>query len=162
MVLVYTFYAPANLTFKLLSQLQIPALQKYYLGNLNSLLSNIKDSHYTHILGLGDYRKGTKDMRLEQKFHNKHGKHQIVVGGPDYCQPTWDLLLQNGVIKSDLVTQGPCNKSAYTILNFLSANHLPTKFAFVHIPKDYSLSLASQILTNWLSPEFLDYNQVHE
>ena len=46
-----------------------------------------------------------------------------------------------------------CNFTMYTILDFIKKENLKTKFAFLHIPKNYNLQKALKIiqrLVSWL------------
>lgn len=175
-VLIYTFYNPRHLTFKVLRSLggldngidsgqalrlaqgnarmtqmtEEVAVDKYYLGNLNSLTKHILETKPKYILGLGDYRKGSKAIRVETVFVNRYGKRPVAEGGKEKYLATWELEKQDGVIFSETPTFGPCNRSAYYLMKFIEDNSLDTKLAFVHVPSSCSEMEVTKIINSWL------------
>lgn len=150
-ILAYTFFNHNHLTFKLLKSLEHNNLHKFYLGDINKLTRHILKSNYDHILGLGDYRRNTKRIRIEEEFVNKYGKNKINEYGKDSYQSTWQLQLKENAYLSNKASNGPCNRSGYLISKTISENNLKTKFTFVHIPRSYNFTKSKTILEEWLS-----------
>jgi hypothetical protein len=149
-ILVYTFYNPRHLTFKLVNSLSESRVDKYYLGKLDSLLNLVKAGNYAYVLGLGDYRQGSSKIRIETKFVNQYGRNKISATGNDAYPLTWNLTSVPGINYSEKPGNGPCNRSAYLISELIDKNSLSSKFAFVHIPGSYSFEVAQLTITNWL------------
>jgi pyrrolidone-carboxylate peptidase len=112
-------------------------IKKYYLGNINSLIKHIINNKYGYVLGLGDSSKAEKKIKIENVFGNKYYKGEIVKNGKDsYCS-NWNLPITTEVVNSNKVTNASCNRSGYLILKTITENILPTRFAFMHIPRGY-------------------------
>lgn len=148
-LLVYTFFNPGHLTYKVVKSLP-SNINKYYLGDISSLTKGIIQNKYTHILGLGDYRKNSKKIRFETKFTNRYGKKTIFPNGQKYYSSTWNFPLSDTNI-SDKASNGPCNRSAYLISKTISDNNLKTKFAFIHIPTSFDFDQSKKIIEEWLN-----------
>jgi len=177
-ILVYTFNKPRQITFKILRSIDLKpigeknnyidsrlrgndiemSVDKYYLGNLKSLAKHILETQPKYVLGLGGYRKDSKEIRVEKDFVNRYGKKPIIKGSKDKYQATWELKKQEGVIFSENPTFGPCNRSAYVLLKFIEENSLPTKLAFVHIPSSFSEVRAMEIIDKWIK-EYTEVSQ---
>ncbi|MBU0976376.1 MAG: hypothetical protein ABIE03_03495 [Patescibacteria group bacterium] len=154
MNLIYTFFNYRNLTFRLSNKLTYPEVSKYYLRGKNSadrLVKYIEKHHFEYILGLGDYRKNSKRIRIEERFMNKYGKNEIIATAPRYYKATWELpILNNKIYISDKPSNGPCNRSAYLISHILHSQNQNTKLAFVHIPKSYKIDKAEGFVNSWI------------
>lgn len=105
---------------------------------------------YDNILGLGNYHKGSKNIRIETLFKNAHGKRGIVANGPEYVHSNWEIEPKERVVISKTITNGPCNRSAYLVANTIQVHHLNTKFAFLHIPKSFGYAEAEEVVINYL------------
>jgi|GEM_PF-1881044 len=149
-LLIYTFSNWNSACNKLLKALFIPNVPipnvevKYIRGlqGVNNLVKQIEANGYLKVLGLGNYRKDAKRIRIEGRFVNRYGKNVIVPGAPEYLYPSWNHLkgkIPNSYV-ADKPSNGPCNRSGYLISSAISKRHFPTKFAFLHVPKLYQIN----------------------
>ena len=141
-VLIYTFFNPRHISHQILSSLDSNRINKFFLGNLKYLSTNILKNNYDYILGLGDYRIGTKNIRIETIFNSKE----------ESLPRTWILPTKENIILSTKPGTGPCNRSSYLSLDTIKKNNLSTKFAFVHIPRDFNFPQA----LNYINSVILD------
>ncbi|MFA6005669.1 MAG: hypothetical protein WC775_04260 [Patescibacteria group bacterium] len=149
-ILVYSFYNQRHISFQLLDSLTEP-VKKYYLGNINSLVKHIVAEKYDYILGIGSMRKGIKTMRVEKKFRNLRGRKPILPDGEPVLLANWDLSEQDLVVESENANIGPCNRSAYLLLDAIHKSSLFTKLAFLHVPNDFPIEKAHSTISNWLA-----------
>ncbi len=157
-VLIYTFYNWNNLTYKIVRNLDIPELElkKYYLGNLKSLCKHIVNYKYDYILGLGDYLKTSRRIRVEKRFINRYGRGEISLEGKEFYESNWDLDMDINkdikyeICESDKGSRGPCNRSGYKILETFECKGVTSKFAFVHIPGKLEKSEIIKLIKSWL------------
>lgn len=152
--LVYTFTVKKNLTYKLLRGLEHKDTSKIFMlgqKGVVRLVEQILKNHYPYILGLGDFRKNAKRIRVEEKFINRYGKSKIINSGPKYYYATWKILLGENMCLSPKTSNGPCNRSACLVADTIKKNRLNAKFAFIHIPKDSNIKEAQNLLKNLLS-----------
>ena len=180
-VLVYTFFNPHHLTFKILRSLDLGlvdggdncidsrlpsfvnnfgraqrgndigmSVDKYYLGNLNSLAKHILETKPQYVLGLGDFRKDGKNIRVENVFVNKYGRNKIVENGKEKYLATWKIPEQNKIVFSQLGSWGPCNRSGYILSKVIEDNNLDTKLAFIHVPSSYPQVVVTKTLNGLL------------
>jgi hypothetical protein len=157
MILIYTFYNWNAITYKALRGLkENPNVKKLYirgLGGAQNLVSHILKNDYSHILGLGDYRRNALRVRIEERFINKYGKNKIIDNGPKYYESSWGLSLNDNIYIADNPSWGPCNRSAYLLAHAISTNNLSTKLAFVHIPRSYKkdrIVRETELIRSWL------------
>jgi len=150
-ILIYTFYNWRGLSFKLVRELDKSKVDVYYLGSLSVLCKMITTRNYDYIIGLGDYNKLAKNIRIETKFINRKGKSSIVENAAEYLNSNWQLSVSNGVIISDKTTNGPCNRSAYTVQKLINDKSLKMKFCFAHVPRKLNLDIARDVINKWLS-----------
>jgi pyrrolidone-carboxylate peptidase len=152
-VLIYTFWVPQGVITKVLSDFQDQYTIIYTKGmsGLAALEAKILHLRPNYILGLGYYRRGTKKIRSEQVFQNRHGKSQISASGPE-------VYRTNRMIKADMVMEanaagcGPCNWYGYKTLQILEANGLnETKFGYLHVPRDYDQQRLKETLEGILT-----------
>jgi pyrrolidone-carboxylate peptidase len=138
MILVYSFFSFGNTSYRFLRNLDVgERIKKYYLGNINSLVKHIVNNKYRYILGLGDSSRVAKRIKIEKVFGNRYHKGEIVKNGKDsYCS-NWNLPTTAEVVNSDKVTNASCNRSGYLIMKAIEENNLPTRFAFMHVPRGY-------------------------
>jgi hypothetical protein len=158
LILIYTFYNWNGLTYKAVRALPKNSnVKKLYIRGVHgahNLVSHVLKNNYSHILGLGDYRRTARRIRIEERFINKYGKNKIIKDGPKYCQSTWEIPLRENMYSSDKASWGPCNRSAYMLSHAIKQNNLDTKLAFVHIPKSYKKGKdleTAELVTNWIN-----------
>ena len=150
-ILLYTFYNWNAVGYKLLRLLTEPEVTKMYIRGIEGtkrLVQHIIHENYTHVLGLGNFRKDAKKIRIETLFINKYGKNYIRKDAPMFYQPTWELPLYENCIKGIKPSNGPCNRSVYMILDAQIINNLQTKVAFVHIPRMFDVEKARNIIVD--------------
>ncbi len=105
----------------------------------------ISRENYDYILGLGDYNKLAKQIRVETIFVNRYGKEVIDSLGREKCYPSWSLSHESLRV-SDKETNGNCNRAAYCVESALKQNALPSKHAFLHIPSSFDLMAATGMI----------------
>ena len=149
-ILVYTFFNHWHITHKIVRSIQINSVDVYFLGNLASLEKHMVNIQPEYVLGLGDFRKDSKTIRVEKIFTNKQGNRPIIINGKNIYPATWELSQQEGVIYTEKTFGGPCNRSSYILSKSIEDHHLQTKFAFVHIPSHYPEALAKNTVNTWL------------
>jgi hypothetical protein len=141
LILKYTFYNWNGLTYKAVRALsENPNVKKLYIRGIrgaHNLVSHVLKNNYSHILGLGDYRRTARRIRIEERFITKYGKNKIIKDGAKYYQSTWEIPLREIMYSSDKTSWGPCNRSAYMLAHAIKQNKLDTKLTFVHIPRSY-------------------------
>lgn len=148
-ILVYTFKTPNQIVYKLLTKID-KDITKYFVGSLKQLQKSVREEKFDYIMGLGNYRKNAKYIRIENKFTNKYGRKEIIANGENIYFADWELNKKEGVVNSNTPTLGPCNRSAYVLLDLIRKEKLNTKFAFIHIPKKYDFNQAFELLLYWL------------
>lgn len=153
-ILLYTFYNPRQLPFKILTSLKNKNVQKYFLGNLATMLKNIEKERYDYILGLGDYRKDSKKIRIETSFINKYGRRRILEDSPEKFSSIWKISPTPQIYFSEKASNGPCNRSAYLITDLISKNNLLSKLAFIHIPKSYSPGKSLKFISSLVNSNY--------
>ncbi len=152
-ILLYTFNVPSQITYKLVDQIE-GDFTKYYLGSLKELQKIVLENKFDYIIGLGNYgRRNTKSIRIENTFINTYGKKKINPESKDSYFSTWNLKEENGVVISNIPTIGPCNRSAYVLLDLIERNALHAKLAFIHVPKNSSIIFAKELLSRWLTSD---------
>lgn len=153
-VLVYTFYNRWGKTSRLLYNLHNPDVEKFYINNglrgVNQLISKIKTDEFDFIIGLGDYRKDAKRIRIESVFINRYGRKPIIDKVPSVLFSTASLVPCENSYIGDKPSNGPCNRSAFLLQNTINENNLKTKLAFVHVPRSFDSLTAEKILSNWI------------
>jgi pyrrolidone-carboxylate peptidase len=149
-ILLYTFNVPTQIAYKLVKKFEDQE-NTFYLGSLKNLKNTILENKFDYILGLGNYSKHAKNIRIESSFVNRYGNKEIVKGGQYVYIAGWELKKEDGVVKSVTSTQGPCNRSAYVISELIERKVLHTKLGFIHIPKNFNSDKAYTLIHNWLN-----------
>lgn len=157
MILIYTFYNWNGVTYEAVRALpENSNVKKLYIRGIlgaRNLVSHVLKNNYSHILGLGDYRRTARRIRIEERFINKYGKNEIIKDGPKYYQSTWRIPLGENMYSSDKASWGPCNRSAYMLSHAIKQNNLNTKLAFVHVPKSYKKNNdqeTAKLINKWI------------
>ncbi len=183
-ILLYTFYKRWGLCSRVVwemtdsvgnADLRSLQLERYYISGLrgvSDLLKKIEEENYDLVIGLGDYRKDAKKIRFETKFINKYGRNRILAKGED-CYNADEAFL-NKIVEigskpvstemqiSSSVTNGPCNRSAYLILNLIAEKNLKTEFAFIHVPRKMEIDYVKKFLFVILQKENLTKSTVSD
>jgi len=145
-ILLYSFYNPRTISNKIIFNSRTEDTDIYFLGNLNSLINKICKNKYDLIIGIGNYRKNAKHIRIETKFINRYGKRKINLTGPEFYSSNSTIQdgLNNNFIFSKTTTNGPCNRSGYKVMECIAKNAINSRFLFVHVPKSYDLKIATK------------------
>lgn len=140
-ILIYTFNNKSGTTYKLLKRViseENKSVASYIIPSQNGhimLANRIKKIMPEFIIGLGDYRKNSKRIRLESRFINKYGKNKIIADGPSSYDATLSLQLGNDAYLASTTSNGPCNRSAYMAAYTVSQFNLNSRVAFIHFPR---------------------------
>ncbi|MBN1618469.1 hypothetical protein JW887_03950 [Candidatus Dojkabacteria bacterium] len=162
-ILIYTFFRRQCSTFKALRNVTHPLVKNYYfngVSGLNTFLNHVSKSNYRYIIGIADYRKTARRVRIEDRFINRFSSGKLISEGPEYYTPTFDLPNIDGIrdnkkrnvefYVSDKATFGSCNRSCYLALNIILKQKLNTKFAFSHIPRSIPVKEIKRIIQSWI------------
>jgi hypothetical protein len=103
---------------------------------------------YRYVIGIADNRKGSKKSRMDIKYVNRYGKRNILENSSEYIYSNLDITLPDTFYKYEGITNGPCNRSAYLIMNRIIDEKLDTKFGFFHINKNRVKDAIGEILEN--------------
>jgi pyrrolidone-carboxylate peptidase len=112
------------------------------------MIRNILAGNYSHILGLGDYRRNAKAMRIETCFINQFGKQQIRDGGAEVLHSNWQLPQLPGTMISQTTSNGPCNYSAYTLLTLIAEYGLSSHLGFIHVPRKFEEQAGLELVSD--------------
>lgn len=148
--MVYTFNTPQCICYKILQEINNHNVQMFYLGKFCDLANLIEKERFDYILGLGNFRKSEKFIRVETVYRNWYGNKKIQKIGQEYYEATWKLSTNDGVVLSASTTIGPCNRTAYKICQMIKKNNLQTKMTLVHIPKGFKIIEARTTIEEWL------------
>lgn len=115
----------------------------------NIFLKAVEDFKPDLILGLGQYPRGKK-IRIERKAINLKGTkikgYQLIAkNGPKFRSVNWRFKKDRNSRLSYNAGKFVCNFSMYVLLGWLRKNQ--TKFAFLHVPKDFKVDLAVRFLS---------------
>jgi hypothetical protein len=138
-ILIYTFFNYTRKTSKVLYQLDA---EKYHIDKLfipntfstKKLLEKIPN--YEYVIGIADQNRNANQSRFDPKYVNRYGKRIIIENGIEEYISNLDIVLPDTFYKYASTTNGPCNRSAYLIMNEIISNHLDTKFGFFHLCKE--------------------------
>jgi hypothetical protein len=135
-ILVYTFFGRRKRTSELLykfddSQYKI---DKYFVPGrflTSKLLKKVQE--YRYVIGIADHNKNATKSRVDVKFTNRYGKRLLIESGPEYNHSNLNLELPSTFYQFSSTTNGPCNRSAYLIMDKILREELATKFGFFHL-----------------------------
>lgn len=138
-ILVYTFFGYTKQCSKVLHHLDFEKkdVDKLFIPNTFStkkLLEQI--SKYKYVIGIADHNRNAKRSRYDPKYVNRYGRRIIIENGIEEYISNLDIVLPNTFYKYTSTTNGPCNRSAYLIMNEIINNQLDTKFGFFHLCKE--------------------------
>ncbi len=155
-LLIYTFFNLNGFTFKVLRNFHAERFKfkKLYIRGERgekTLVNTLIKNNYKYVLGLGDYRKNARRIRIEARFINKYGKSKIDEAGPEFYNASWKLKLLDDMYISDKPSWGPCNRSAYKAARCIDEKGLKTKIAFVHIPRLLDQKYVVNVLAKWIN-----------
>lgn len=160
--LIYTFYRWQCSTYKALRQAELTYSKPYYIRGLSGarrLMAHLRSHAYTNVIGIADYRKNARRIRIEGKFVNRFGKGMIDEAGSAEYFPSRELPIPDDItdkegrlVESYVATSchnGSCNRSAYLIAQMIEEEKLPTKLSFVHIPRSIPVAQIKRLLEYW-------------
>jgi hypothetical protein len=138
-ILIYTFFNYTRKTSKGLYELDAERyhVDKLFIPNTFStkkLLEAIPS--YEYVIGIADQNRNAKQSRFDPKYVNRYGRRLIIENGEEEYASNWDIELPEGFYKYRSITNGPCNRSAYLVMNEVISNQLDTRFGFFHLCKD--------------------------
>lgn len=107
------------------------------------------------VLGMGQYPRGQK-IRIERRAYNwQQDKRQqpslakpIIEGGSETLSPNWPIKPNAMSWRSYNAGRYVCNYSMYQLTHLAQTHHF--NYAFLHIPKDFSLEPAVRFVKNCL------------
>lgn len=171
MILIYDFGYGSAISHRVLKIIkessEIVALEKqnklqtFSLGigstqfkRIQGLLKKIEEIEPNYILGMGIYRKDGKFLRVEKKFINKRGGKLINPQGPGTIYSNSSFIEDSKqfnktnfpVCEASFAGNGPCNFSAYSILNKLEEIKLKSEFTFLHIPQGFNAEKTAKLI----------------
>ncbi len=137
-ILIYTFFRYSSKTSKGLYELDT---DRYHIDKLfiphtfstKKLLEAIPK--YDYIIGIADHNKNAIKSRFDPRYVNMYGKKTILEKSTEEYISNWDIVLPEGFYEYKSTTNGPCNRSAYLIMNKIEKEKLNTKFGFFHLNK---------------------------
>ena len=137
-ILIYTFFSYSKVTSKGLYEFKNVKykLDKLYIPNrfaTNKLINIIPD--YDFVIGIADHNKKALKSRFDPKYINKYSKKVLLEGGSEFLNSNLEIDFSNYFYKYTSTTNGPCNRSAYLVMNEIDSNNLKTKFGFFHLSK---------------------------
>jgi hypothetical protein len=151
-ILIYTFFSYTKRSSKELYLFKNKDIDKIFIPNTfstNKLLSLIPK--YKYVIGIADNRKDSKKSRMDIKYVNRYGRNTILKDSLEYIYSNLDITLPNTFYKHEKTTNGPCNRSAYLIMNRIVDEKLDTKFGFCHLCKENEKQCIEEIIQNTTS-----------
>ncbi len=148
-ILIYTFFSYTKKSSKELYLLENKNIDKLFIPNTfstNKLLSLVPK--YRYVIGIADNRKNAKESRFDTKYINRYGKRELVNNSSEYLYSNLDIVLPDTFYTYDNTTNGPCNRSAYLVMDRIVNEKLDTKFGFFHINKNRVKDAIGEILEN--------------
>lgn len=103
------------------------------------------------ILGLGQTSR-SKRLKIERRAVNRRRENKgeqarpIISRGSKWLETNLGLNGGRQAKTSHNAGDYVCNYSIYVILDYLKRRRLPTRFGFIHIPHDYSVSRARRFV----------------
>ena len=136
-ILIYTFFNYTKQSSKVLYSLDLEGIDKLFIPNTFStkkLLEIIPN--YDCVIGIADHNRNAKKSRFDPRYINKYGKRKILENGQEEYISNWEIELPGGFYEYESATNGPCNRSAYLIMNEIVNRKFNTKFGFFHLCKE--------------------------
>jgi hypothetical protein len=137
-ILIYTFFSYSKVTSKGLYEfINVKyKFDKLFIPNrfaTNKLVDKISD--YDFVIGIADHNKRASKSRFDPKYINRYSKKVLLEGGPEFLKSNLEINFPNNFYTYTGTTNGPCNRSAYLVMNEIDSNNLKTKFGFFHLSK---------------------------
>jgi hypothetical protein len=137
-ILIYTFFSYSKVTSKGLYKFNNDKYRfdKLFVPNRFStdrLIDKVSD--YDFVIGIADHNKNVLKSRFDPKYINKYAKRELIEGAPEFLNSNLEINLPDCFYTYTSTTNGPCNRSAYLIMNQIGKNNLKTKFGFFHLSK---------------------------
>lgn len=149
-ILVYTFFNYTKKCSKALYNLDLEDIDKLFVPNTFStkkLLEII--SNYEYVIGIADQNKNASRSRFDPKYVNRYGRRMILEGGREEYISNLRIDLPEGFYEYKSITNGPCNRSAYLIMNKIANEKLNTKFGFFHLRKQNIAMDLPKVITSF-------------
>lgn len=147
--LVYTFFRRQAVTSRSLYLATLSGWDKQYVTNRASLYTLVHNSiRYDFVVGIADHMRRAKESRFDPVYKNNYGKQIILPDAPQYSESNLHIALPPHVYRFTSTSNGPCNRSAFLIMNEIHKSNAKTTFGFFHLTHDYT----PEKLT-----DFLDY-----
>ena len=112
-------------------------------SEINKFIKGLLFDHYSFIIGLGEYSGKDKDrLRIEvvcsNKFRNKVlGQEYKKINISEFLKPSSKSKLAKGIGNSY------CNLISYLIMKNIKESNQQILYAFIHIPKGFSVEEAA-------------------
>ena len=137
-ILVYTFFSYTKVTSKGLFKFEDPnySFDKLFVSNrfaTKKLLE--KAPEYDFVIGIADHNKNAVKSRFDPKYINKYSGRTLLENGLEILNSNLEIELPANFYLYKGVTNGPCNRSAYLIMNKILSDSYKTKFGFFHLNK---------------------------
>jgi hypothetical protein len=137
-ILIYTFFSYSKVTSKGLYKFNNVKYKfdKLFIPNrfvTNKLIDKIPN--YDFVIGIADHNKKALKSRFDPKYINRYSKKVLIEGGSEFLDSNLKMDLPDNFYTYTSTTNGPCNRSAYLIMNEIYSNNLKTKFGFFHLSK---------------------------
>lgn len=148
-ILVYTFFSYTKNCSKILYQFDNPKykIDKLFVPNRFSTDKLLKAvPKYGYVIGIADHSKNASKSRFDPKYINRYSKSPILEDGEEYFISNLDIDIPKSFYRFEGVTNGPCNRSGYLVMNEIVNNNLKTRFGFFHINKESVLRDLNEIL----------------
>lgn len=148
-ILVYTFFSYTKKTSKGLYGLNNHNIDKLFIPDkfaTDKLLTGIPK--YDFVIGIADHNKNALRSRFDSQYINQYGRSNIKINGLKFLKSNLNIDLSDSFYVFDGTTNGPCNRSAYLVMDTIIENKLKTKFSFFHLRGDRCMEDLDKILYN--------------
>lgn len=119
------------------------------------ILKEIKKFKPEIIIGLGQKGRG-RLLEIERTAKNVYKVEEqlkpIVPKGPKKYFLNLKFKKKPKEARVDYVSKDYlCNYTRYLVMDYINKNHLKTKFAFIHIPKEYNPLKATKVIKKMIN-----------
>jgi hypothetical protein len=148
-VLIYTFFGFRKNCSKLLYNFEHEECEKLFIPNRFSTKKLIEQvSEYQFIIGIADLAKNVRKSRFDPKYINKYGTRKISNSNVEFHHSNINPELnENEWYRFATYSNGPCNRSAFLIMEKILQEKLSTKFGFFHLCKNFTSENLLELIT---------------